>query len=617
MKLMLLGLAATAAAYDHSPYNVFGARENVSAAQWRHGGLDLASEDRGQPQQVHIALAGRDADGWPNGFAVSWYTEGGVDCHVEYGPTGGARVNKTAVAARKQYMACSGYHHHATMGPLVEGQTYDYQVVCPATQPGLLAASLTQSLYSCNAGYEKSGLICYEACRAGYTGVGPMCWENCQSGFHDDGATCRIPLKIIASNHSACPWYDVCGLTLKKGCSSCPDGYVNDGCTCRVPLKVVGKQSYGRKSEALTCDPNSPTPEGASAVLAARFAVKMGTRPLTMSVYGDMGYLGSKERPMDIKKIDSLSSNWSAVPTREILEGFLDTKKIDAVWHVGDIGYADDSFAHNIIGGNYEKAYNGYMNWMQNITAAVPYMVSVGNHESECHSPTCVVAFWLGYKLANFTAYNSRWHMPAEESGGVQNMWYSYNYGPAHIVSVNTETDFPGAGEEKKGDSGIFPAGKFAPDGAYLKWLEADLAKAAADRAAGKISFIIAGGHRPVDDDLKGVQELFIKYKVDLYLAGHSHSYSRSFKSCGGSACRGTLKNDTTTYVVAGGAGCDEMDFGHIGPSAGNPKTPFFTAEMGSGTLTFHNATTLEWRLVSSLNATRIVDQFFLDRQHV
>ena len=56
-------------------------------------------------------------------------------------------------------------------------------------------------------------------------------------------------------------------------------------------------------------------------------------------------------------------------------------------------------------------------------------------------------------------------------------MWYSFNYASAHFVILNTETDFPGAHEENEGDSKLLPAGHFAPDGEYMRWLEADLAE--------------------------------------------------------------------------------------------------------------------------------------------
>ena len=34
--------------------------------------------------------------------------------------------------------------------------------------------------------------------------------------------------------------------------------------------------------------------------------------------------------------------------------------------------------------------------------------------------------------------------MPYAESGSSSNMWYSFNYGPVHFVSISTETDFAG-----------------------------------------------------------------------------------------------------------------------------------------------------------------------------
>merc|ERR1712216_541972 len=143
-------------------------------------------------------------------------------------------------------------------------------------------------------------------------------------------------------------------------------------------------------------------------------------------------------------------------------------------------------------------------------------MVSPGNHESECHSATCILE-GKAKALSNFSAYNARWHMPAEDSlaRARQSMWYSFNYGQVHFVSVNTETDWPGAEEENTGDSHdkFLPAGHFGENGEYLKWLEADLAAAHASRkATGFPRFIVAGGHRPYGDVQPLHTDLFSKY---------------------------------------------------------------------------------------------------------
>ncbi len=98
----------------------------------------------------------------------------------------------------------------------------------------------------CGAGREYDAGLCYPVCRTGFFGVGPVCWQDCPSGYHDDGATCRRDVHIFASDNSACPWWDICGLVGARGCSSCPPGFHNDGCTCRRDVHIFGKQSFGR-----------------------------------------------------------------------------------------------------------------------------------------------------------------------------------------------------------------------------------------------------------------------------------------------------------------------------------------------------------------------------------
>ena len=219
--------------------------------------------------------------------------------------------------------------------------------------------------------------------------------------------------------------------------------------------------------------------DGWSPYFAAKTAPgKDTTRAVKVSIFGDMGWSDSDKRPMEIVA-DGLVKHWSATYSRQSLEMLKDNGDIEMVWHVGDIGYMDDAFAHDVLQFSYESAYNGYLNWLQNLTSIMPYMVSPGNHESECHSPVCLAEEKRAQALSNFTAFNSRWRMPSEESGGHpgSNMWYSWNYGPVHFVSLDTETDWPGAGEEHVGDSGIpwLRAGSFGHDGEYLAWLENDL----------------------------------------------------------------------------------------------------------------------------------------------
>lgn len=256
------------------------------------------------------------------------------------------------------------------------------------------------------------------------------------------------------------------------------------------------------------------------------------TQSVNMALLGDWGYLDSDQRPMDIG-LGGLALNWTATLTRELLEKLKDEGAIDLTFILGDIGYADDSFGHkreNLRMG-YEPCYDGFMQWHQNVSSIMPLMVTPGNHESECHDPYCVLHLAdTGLPLSNFSAYNTRFAMPSAESGGVLNMWYSFEWGPVHVTSINTETDFPGAGEETTGDSHFpfLPAGGFAGDGEYMAWVEKDLARAAANP---EVKWIIACGHRPFEDlptdNQQQLVALFKKYGVAMYFAGHGHTYIR------------------------------------------------------------------------------------------
>lgn len=101
---------------------------------------------------------------------------------------------------------------------------------------------------------ENDAGLCYQPCRDGFDGVGPVCWRRCPPGMHDDGAFCRRDVQIISANNSSCPWYDLCGLTFARGCSTCPTGFMNDGCTCRIDAWIFAKESYGRGVGRLPTD---------------------------------------------------------------------------------------------------------------------------------------------------------------------------------------------------------------------------------------------------------------------------------------------------------------------------------------------------------------------------
>lgn len=314
---------------------------------------------------------------------------------------------------------------------------------------------------------------------------------------------------------------------------------------------------------------------------------------VALGVVGDLGWENSSARPM-LLSVDGLHKSWSATETRNTMLGLVEAGTIDAVWHLGDIGYADDGFAHAPGSFTYEEASNGYMAWVEPIAARVPYMVSVGNHESECHSPACLANMqtW-GRPLANFSAYNARWAMPHRQSGGAANMWYSFDIGAAHVVSLNSETDWPGAEEESTGDSHheSLPAGSFGGSGQYLSWLESDLRAANASRNATR-PWVIVGGHRPFEELQATHGHLLERYAVDAYFSGHVHSYSRSVHTFPTSGHR-------MLTVLAGGAGCDEMAQAPASDARGHGQPSFSTGRYSVGVLLV-NSSALTWTLYDS-----------------
>lgn len=104
-------------------------------------------------------------------------------------------------------------------------------------------------------------------------------------------------------------------------------------------------------------------------------AAAASTASFQIGVFGDMGYLDSARRPMFLTT-SGLVKDWSASLSRARLEVLKDSKQLDWIWHLGDIGYIDDAYAHHPFEFTYETVYNSYMNWLQNLTATMPHSMA-------------------------------------------------------------------------------------------------------------------------------------------------------------------------------------------------------------------------------------------------
>lgn len=206
--------------------------------------------------------------------------------------------------------------------------------------------------------------------------------------------------------------------------------------------------------------------------------------------------------------------------------------------------------------------------------------------------------------------------MPSAESGGVASMWYSYDHGMVHYVQVNTETDFTGAP-----DTG-YPAGPFGASGQQLAWLAADLA--AVDRTL--TPWVVVAGHRPWYSSgsvcascQTAFEPLFVKYNVDLVLAGHFHVYERNAPvGLGGIADPNGLNNPAAPWYIVNGAAGHYDGLDSFTALTSYHRFGLSTADgiYGWSRLTYHNCTHLTHEFVNSANGT-VLDSATLYKNRV
>lgn len=230
--------------------------------------------------------------------------------------------------------------------------------------------------------------------------------------------------------------------------------------------------------------------------------------------------------------------------------------------------------------------------------------------------------------------------MPGEETGGRSNFWYSFDYGLAHFVSFDSETDFayspeypfqrdvygknetlPTPAQTYETDSGPFGyiqggIPQVFNNSAYeqYQWLKKDLA--AVNRT--KTPWVIAMSHRPMyssqvasyQKNLRNAfQSLFLQNGVDVYIAGHIHWYERTFPlTVNGTVDHASVKDNATYYTNSGvsmthlinGAAGNIESHSTLGSSPILPLTNVLNQEQyGFGRLTVYNKTMLSWNYIN------------------
>lgn len=216
----------------------------------------------------------------------------------------------------------------------------------------------------------------------------------------------------------------------------------------------------------------------------------------------------------------------------------------DIFMHVGD-------FAYNIQDSN-GKLGDQFFDTISPVISSKPYIITAGNHEL----------------LDQTRFFNYRFRMPGGNDGlnnsfsghdstqQVRNNFYSFDLNGAHWTGINMDWYIS-----------VYqnPETRLA----VLEWIDNDLRKAFSSKSKYKIVFT----HRPIvcgesdHNDCNGLQfynkpleDLFMKYKVDLVLQAHIHDYSRlykiyDYKILGFSNVNDGIYYNGPVYVVSGHSG--------------------------------------------------------------
>jgi len=137
-------------------------------------------------------------------------------------------------------------------------------------------------------------------------------------------------------------------------------------------------------------------------------------------------------------------------------------------------------------------------------------------------------------------------------------MYFSFDYGIAHFITISTEYGYPKA-----------PFGD--DDGNQLRWLEQDLMIANKNRD--QVPWIFVIGHRPIysaakDDHVgddpdkdevhlqEAIESLLHEYQVNVYFTGHVHLYERQWPVYQDQVVSFDYNSpNSTVHIVSGAAG--------------------------------------------------------------
>ena len=164
--------------------------------------------------------------------------------------------------------------------------------------------------------------------------------------------------------------------------------------------------------------------------------------------------------------------------------------------------------------------------------------------------------------------------------------WYSHDSAYVHTIMISSEHDL-------------------SPGSDQHSWLETDLKSIhMTNTTSATRPWIVVETHRPMyhNEDIPHntrvgiamrheIEDLLVKYEVDLFLSGHYHSYLRS---CNG-LYQGICGTKGPLHITIGTAGAD-LDAVEL---LRRPWVEYYSAEWGYGKITVHNESSLHFEFIS------------------
>ncbi|KAF8319499.1 Metallo-dependent phosphatase-like protein [Cantharellus anzutake] len=257
------------------------------------------------------------------------------------------------------------------------------------------------------------------------------------------------------------------------------------------------------------------------------------------------------------------------------------SSEYDFIIHPGDIAYADNWITANPLyaffqAQAYESITERFFLQLQPISGIKPYMVGPGNHEATCVE----MPFPCAAGQKNFSSFINRYGLVMPTATTINSLtsvaaasarthasrlakppfWYSFDYGMAHFVMFDTETDLGNGiiGPDEPGGGANLGSGPFGGKNQQFNFLQQDLASV--DRAVTRMITLAQLGwysSKPTCSECqKAFESLFIQYGVDLAVFGHVHNMQEIAPIANDVVDPAGLNNPKAPwYIVTGAAG--------------------------------------------------------------